>query len=86
MSDQDVFGDAIERLEWGEREQDDSPTKRSRQFTRRTALTGLAAGAAALGVESMGPIGMLGTAMAAGGGASSIFGYNGGSSSRSSTT
>ena len=76
MSDQDVFGDAIERLEWGERGQDDSPTKRSRQFTRRTALTGLAAGAAALGVESMGPIGMLGTAMAAGGGASSIFGYN----------
>ena len=47
MSEQDVMGGAIERLEWAERDEEPSPGKRWRQFTRRTALTGSAAGLAA---------------------------------------
>jgi simple sugar transport system substrate-binding protein len=47
VSEQDVMGDAIERLEWSERGVEPSPEKRWRQFTRRTALTGSAAGLAA---------------------------------------
>ena len=47
MSEQDVMGGAIERLEWAERDEEPSPGKRFRQFTRRTALTGSAAGFAA---------------------------------------
>jgi len=47
MSDADVVHDAVERLEWDERREDDNPFKRLRQFTRRSALTGGAAGVAA---------------------------------------
>jgi len=48
VSDQDdVMGDAIERLEWTERDEEATPGKSWRQFTRRTALTGSAAGLAA---------------------------------------
>jgi simple sugar transport system substrate-binding protein len=47
VSDQDVMGDAIERLEWAERDEEPTPGKSWRQFTRRTALTGSAAGLAA---------------------------------------
>ena len=47
MSEQDVMGDAIERLEWAERDEEPSPPKRWHQVTRRTALTGGAAGLAA---------------------------------------
>jgi simple sugar transport system substrate-binding protein len=47
VSEQDVMGDAIERLEWSERDEEPSPVKSFRQFTRRTALTGSAAGLAA---------------------------------------
>jgi simple sugar transport system substrate-binding protein len=47
VSDHDVMGDAIERLEWAERDEEESPTKRWHQVTRRTALTGGAAGMAA---------------------------------------
>ena len=43
MSETEFFGDAIERLEWDERKQDDTPIKRWHQVTRRTALTGGAA-------------------------------------------
>ncbi len=47
MSDrEDVLGDVVERLEWDERKQEDSPAKNWRQVTRRAALTG---GAAAIG-------------------------------------
>jgi simple sugar transport system substrate-binding protein len=47
VSEQDVMGDAIERLEWAERDEEPNPVKSFRQFTRRTALTGSAAGLAA---------------------------------------
>ena len=40
MADEDLVYDAVERLEWDERKEDDGPHKRRRQFTRRTALTG----------------------------------------------
>jgi simple sugar transport system substrate-binding protein len=54
MSKEDVVYDAVERLEWDERKQEDTPYKRLRQFTRRTALTGGAAGIAALMIEACG--------------------------------
>ena len=45
-SPEDTLGDAVERLEFDERGQDDSPNKRMRQISRRAALTGGAAGIA----------------------------------------
>ena len=54
MSEKDILGDAVERLEWDERKEDDSPLKRWRQVTRRTALTGAAAGLAAAALEACG--------------------------------
>src|SRR5665213_4295724 len=54
MSKEDVVYDAVERLEWDERKQDDSPHKRLLQVTRRTALTGGAAGIAAMMIEACG--------------------------------
>ena len=48
MSESDILGDAVERLEWDERKEEDTPVKRWRQVTRRTALTGGAAGVAAM--------------------------------------
>lgn len=78
MSDSDILGDAIERLEWDERKEEESPLKSWRQMTRRTALTGGAAGAAALILQACGSSGGggTGTAAASGGssGAASIFG------------
>ena len=50
----EYFGDAIERLEWDERKEDDNPYKKWRQFTRRSALTGGAAGIAAMVLEACG--------------------------------
>jgi simple sugar transport system substrate-binding protein len=47
VSEQDVMGDAIERLEWAEQDEEPSPQKRWHQVTRRAALTGGAAGLAA---------------------------------------
>ncbi|MHB1836752.1 MAG: substrate-binding domain-containing protein, partial [Solirubrobacteraceae bacterium] len=52
--DEDVAQDAIERLEFSERKEPDSPAKSLRQMTRRTALTGGAAGIAALAIEACG--------------------------------
>jgi simple sugar transport system substrate-binding protein len=90
VSKEDVVYEAVERLEWDERKEDDGPRKRFRQFTRRTALTGGAAGIAALMIEACGgssskssssasSSGGTSTAAAAGGGsaASSIFGASG---------
>jgi simple sugar transport system substrate-binding protein len=80
-SSEDVLGDAVERLEWDEREEGDSPFKRWRQVTRRTALSGGAAGLAAFALEACGSSSTkTGTASASGGssGASSIFGAAGG--------
>src|ERR1039458_9004247 len=56
MSESDMLGDAVERLEWDERKKDPDPTPLSkfRQLTRRTALTGGAAGIAAVMLEACG--------------------------------
>lgn len=54
MSDHDVVGDVVERLEWDERKEDDSPFKSWRQVSRRSALTGGAAAIAATVIEACG--------------------------------
>ena len=55
MSDaEDIMGDAVERLEWDERKVEETPFKKWRQLTRRTALTGGAAGVAAMILEACG--------------------------------
>src|ERR1039457_7337109 len=82
MSESDILGDAVERLEWDERKKDPDPTPLSkfRQLTRRTALTGGAAGIAAVMLEALGgssSSSSSGSASAAAGGgsaASGIFG------------
>jgi simple sugar transport system substrate-binding protein len=80
MSDpEDLMGDVVERLEWDERKEEETPHKRMKQVTRRTALTGGAAGIAALALQACGSSGGSGntTAKASGGGGSaagSIFG------------
>ena len=52
--EEDVVHDALERLEWDERKEDDGPFKKMRQITRRTALTGSAAGIGALILQACG--------------------------------
>ncbi len=78
MSSEDLVHEAVERLEWDERELDDSPHSKWHQVTRRSALTGGAAGIAALMLEACGgSSSSSSTASAAGGGgsaASGIFG------------
>jgi simple sugar transport system substrate-binding protein len=54
MADSEFFGDAIERLEWDERKEDESPYKKWRQMTRRTALSGGAAAVGAMILEACG--------------------------------
>jgi len=54
MADPDIVFDAVERLEWDERKEEDNPFKRLRQITRRTALTGGAAAIAATVLEACG--------------------------------
>ncbi len=54
MADEDIIHDAVERLEWDERKEDETPFKRFRQLTRRTALTGGAAAIAATVLEACG--------------------------------
>src|ERR1019366_4733075 len=86
MSESDILGDAVERLEWDERKKDPDPTPLSkfRQLTRRTALTGGAAGIAAVmlracGGSSSSSSSSSSTASAATGGGSSaagIFGFS----------
>ena len=84
MSPDDLMGDAVERLEWDERKEDDNPVKNWRQLTRRTALTGGAAGIAAMILEACGSSNSSTTSKAASGGgggsgaASGIFGVGGG--------
>ena len=73
MSEHDILGDAIERLEWDERKEDETPAKKWHQVTRRTALTGGAAGIAALALEACGSSN---NASASSSSASSIFGFN----------
>jgi simple sugar transport system substrate-binding protein len=79
MADPDIVYDAVERLEWDERKEDDNPVKKWRQVTRRTALTGGAAGIGALILQACGgSSSSTSTATAANGGsaASGIFGDN----------
>ncbi|MGB9184833.1 MAG: sugar ABC transporter substrate-binding protein [Solirubrobacteraceae bacterium] len=85
MSDADVVHDAVERLEWDEAKQEAShgasPDTKWRQVTRRAALTGGAAGIAALALEACGgSSSSSSTASAAGGGsgAAGVFGGSGG--------
>ena len=54
MADPDIVHDAVERLEWDERKEEDNPVKRFRQITRRSALTGGAAAIAATVLEACG--------------------------------
>src|SRR5947209_5944503 len=79
MSDADNVHEAVERLEWDERKDDEDPYKRFRQLTRRTALTGAAAGIAAAALEACGSSnsnssGTSTASGASGSSASSIFG------------
>lgn len=81
MSENDVVGDALERLEWSEAKSGD--VSKARQVTRRTALTGGAAGLAALMLGAAGDIGTAAakptaSAAAGGGPVKSIFGVRGG--------
>ena len=71
-SDFDVVDDAIERLEWDESKQEPTRESRLRAFTRRAALTGGAAGIAAVALEACGGGGST-TSAASGGGAAAIF-------------
>jgi simple sugar transport system substrate-binding protein len=69
------MGDAVERMEWDERKEEETPFKNWRQLTRRTALTGGAAGIAAMVLEACGSSSNSNSASASGGGAASgIFG------------
>jgi simple sugar transport system substrate-binding protein len=54
MAKEDIIHEAVERLEWDERKQEDTPVKKLHQVTRRTALTGGAAGIAALALQACG--------------------------------
>ena len=77
MSETDVVHEAVERLEWDERKAEDSPYKRWRQVTRRTALTGGAAGIAAMVLEACGSSSSsssTASAASGGSGAAAIFG------------
>jgi simple sugar transport system substrate-binding protein len=82
-SPEDVMGDAVERLEFDERADEETPGKKLRQVTRRAALTGGAAGVAALALQACGSSGSSsGTASASSSSgssssaASSIFGVD----------
>ena len=67
MADEDSIYDAVERLEWDERKEDETPYKKWRQVTRRTALSGGAAGVAALVLEACGGSSSSSTSSAASG-------------------
>jgi simple sugar transport system substrate-binding protein len=71
----DILGDVVERLEWDERKIEETPVKKWHQITRRTALSGGAAGIAAAILEACGGKSSTTTAAAStSGAASSIFG------------
>jgi simple sugar transport system substrate-binding protein len=75
MADEDIVHDAIERLEWDERKAEDTPYKRLKQITRRTALTGGAAAIAATVLEACGSSSSTTSkAATSGGGASGVYG------------
>jgi simple sugar transport system substrate-binding protein len=74
MSDLDPVHDAVERLEWDERGEAETPHSRWREFSRRTALTGGAAGMAALLLQACGGDDDNGASAQGGGAAANIFG------------
>jgi len=78
VSQEDILGDAIERLEWDERKEEATPSKKWRQMTRRTALTGAAAGIAAAALEACGSSSKPGTSTAATTSGGGPFGSSGG--------
>ncbi len=73
MSDKDIdsgfdrVDDAIERLEWDESRREQTPHTKLRAVTRRTALTGVGAAAAALAIEACGGGGSSSSSAASGG-------------------
>jgi simple sugar transport system substrate-binding protein len=77
VSQDDILGDVIERLEWDERTAEETPAKKWRQLTRRTALTGAAAGIAAAALEACGSSKSTTSAAAASGGGSGVYGSSG---------
>jgi len=81
MADEDIVHDAIERLEWDERKEEDTPFKNWRQLTRRTALTGGAAAIAATVLEACGSSKSTSSATAASSSSSSGAGVFGSSAS-----
>ncbi len=81
MSESDIVEDAVERLEWDERKADDSPFKQWRQLTRRTALTGGAAGIGAMILEACGSSSKSTSSASAAGGGSAAAGIFGSSKS-----
>jgi simple sugar transport system substrate-binding protein len=76
MSDLDPVHDAVERLEWAEREEDETPYSRWRALTRRTALTGGAAGMAALLLQACGDDDDNGATAQGGGASADVFGFD----------
>jgi simple sugar transport system substrate-binding protein len=79
VSDHDVVHEAVERLEWDERNEEPTPVSRWRNMTRRTALTGGAAGLTAFLLEACGGGSNKSSSSAAqdsGSPASGIFGEN----------
>jgi simple sugar transport system substrate-binding protein len=72
----DTVGDALERLEWDERK-DDSRLTKWRQVTRRTALTGGAAGVVGLALQACGGSSSSKAASTGASGAKAIFGDSG---------
>jgi len=81
MSELDPVHDALERLEWSERKEEETPVSKFRRVTRRAALTGGTAGVvSAMLAACGGSSGKTGTASAtpksSGGGGGGIFGSN----------
>jgi simple sugar transport system substrate-binding protein len=77
MSELDPVHDALERLEWAEGKQEPTPVSRWRAVTRRSALTGGAAGLAATLLAACGSSGRNASAAVPGGGAQGVFGQAG---------
>src|ERR1700751_5325000 len=77
------MGDAVERLEWDERKEEETPKKNWRQLTRRTALTGAAAGIAAAILEACGSSSSSSSTSATGTGSSTAATTSGGSAAAS---
>jgi simple sugar transport system substrate-binding protein len=74
VADDDLVYDALERLEWDDGKHTDDPAKRLGRVTRRAALTGGAAGMAALALQACAGGGSRASASSARSAAAGIFG------------